>query len=143
MSGQLLDAETSETVAGVVRLLGRAAELVWVAIDTDTAGSPRQLLALSIDLAADEVRNLLPDVIPIDGPAPVGAEPTALLRSAEELPERVATGEAATGPNGLCDRSRDGDFRLRLRSNPTRQRKEHDHRTANGHRRRADRHAHG
>jgi hypothetical protein len=36
MSGQPLDAETSETVAGVVRLLRRAAELVWVAIDTDT-----------------------------------------------------------------------------------------------------------
>src|SRR5215217_2977090 len=59
MSGQSLDAEASETVAGVVRLLRRAAELVWVAIDTDTAGSHRQLLALGIDLAADEARNLL------------------------------------------------------------------------------------
>ena len=100
-----------------------AAPLSWcgVAIDTDTAGFHRQLLALGIDLAADEARNLLPDAIPIDGPAPVGAGPTALLRSAEELLERVATGEAATGLNGLCDRSRDGDFRLRPRSNPTRQ----------------------
>jgi hypothetical protein len=42
MSGQSLDAEASETVAGVVRLLRRAAELVWVAIDTDTAGFPRR-----------------------------------------------------------------------------------------------------
>ena len=48
MSGQALDAEASETVAGVVRLLRRAAELVWVAIDTDTAGfhPPRELKEL-------------------------------------------------------------------------------------------------
>ena len=69
-----IGAEASETVAGVVRLLRRAAEVVWVAIDTDGAGAPRQLLALGIDLAAYEARNLLPDAIPIDGPAPVGAE---------------------------------------------------------------------
>jgi hypothetical protein len=58
MSGQSLDAEASETVAGVVRLPRRAAELVWVAIDTDTetAGFHRQLLALGIDLAAGEDR---------------------------------------------------------------------------------------
>ena len=104
MSGQSLDAEASETVAGVVRLLRRAAELVWVAIDTEAAGSPRQLLALGIDLAADEARNLLPDAIPIDGPAPVGAEPASLLRSAEQLLQRVATGEAATWLDGLLAR---------------------------------------
>jgi hypothetical protein len=100
---QPMDAETSETVAGVVRLLRRAAELVWVAIDTD-GGSPRQLLALGIDLAADEARNLLPDAIPIDGPVPVGAEPATLLRSAEQLLRRVATREMATGLDGLLAR---------------------------------------
>ena len=103
MSGQSLDAEASETVAGVVRLLRRAAELVWVAIDTDTAGFHRQLLALGINLAADEARNL-PDAIPMDGPAPVGAEPASLLRSAEQLLQRVATGEAATGLDCLLAR---------------------------------------
>ena len=97
MSGKSLDAEASETVAGVVRLLRRAAELVWVAIDTDSAGFHRQLLALGIDLAADEARNLLPDAIPIDGPAPVGAEPASLLRSAEQLLRRVTTPGAGTG----------------------------------------------
>jgi hypothetical protein len=102
--GQPLDAETFETVAGVVRLLRRAAELVWVAIDTYAAGSPRQLLALGIDLAADEARNLLPDAIPIDGPAPVGTEPTALLRSAEQIPQRIATREAVSGLDGLLAR---------------------------------------
>ena len=103
MSGQLLDAETSETVAGVVRLLRSAAELVWVAIDAD-GGSPRQLLALGIDLAADEARNLLPDAIPINGPAPVGDEPASLLRSAEQLLQRVAIREAVVGLDGLLAR---------------------------------------
>jgi hypothetical protein len=101
---QPMDAETSETEAGVVRLLRRAADLVWVAIDTDGAGSPRQLLALGIDLAADEARNLLPDAIPIDGPAPVGAEPASLLRSAEQLLRRIVTREAAAGLDGLLAR---------------------------------------
>jgi hypothetical protein len=50
MSLQPIDAETAETLAGVVRLLRRAAELVWKAVDTDGAGSPRQVLALGIDL---------------------------------------------------------------------------------------------
>ena len=107
-----MDGETSETVAGVVRLLRRAAELVWVASDTDGAGSPRQLLALGIDLAADEARNLLPDAIPIDGPAPAGAVPAALLRavpaallrSAEQLLQCVATREAADGLHRLLAR---------------------------------------
>jgi hypothetical protein len=51
-----MDADTAETVAGVIRLLRRAAELVWTAVDVEGAGSPLQLLALGIDLAADEAR---------------------------------------------------------------------------------------
>ena len=50
MSFQRMDADTAETLAGVVRLLRRAAELVWAAVDTEGAGSPRQVLALGIDL---------------------------------------------------------------------------------------------
>jgi hypothetical protein len=73
MSQQRMDADTAETVAGVVRLLRRAAELVWA---PEGAGSPRQVLGLGIDLAADEARNLLPDAIPVDGPVPVGDEPS-------------------------------------------------------------------
>src|SRR5215212_6613716 len=101
MGRQRMDAETAETVAGVVRLLRRAAELVWAAADAEGAGSPRQLLALGIDLAADEARNLLPDAIPLDGPVPVGDEPAGLLRSAEQLLRRVATPAAWTGLDGL------------------------------------------
>ena len=83
MSLQRMDADTAETVAGVIRLLRRAAELVWAAVDAEGAGSPRQLLALGIDLAADDARNLLPDAIPLEGPVPVGDEPAGLLRSAQ------------------------------------------------------------
>jgi hypothetical protein len=79
------DAETAETLAGVVRLLRRAAELVWAAVDAEGVGSPRQVLGLGIDLAGDEARNLLPDWISVDGPVPVGEEPAGLLRSAEQL----------------------------------------------------------
>jgi hypothetical protein len=92
-----MDADSAETVAGVVRLSRRAAELVWAAVDADGAGSPRQVLALDIDLAADEARNLLPDAIPVDGPVPVGDEPAGLLRSAEQLLRHVTTLEAGTG----------------------------------------------
>jgi hypothetical protein len=74
MSLQRMDADTAETVAGVIRLLRRAAELVWAAADAEGAGSPRQLLALGIDLAADDAHNLLPDAITVDGPVPVGDE---------------------------------------------------------------------
>jgi hypothetical protein len=101
MSRQDMDADTGETLAGVVRLLRRAAELVWAAVDADGVGSPRQVFALGIDLAADEARNLLPDPIPVDGPVPVGDEPADLLRSAEQLLRRVTTPGAGTGLHGL------------------------------------------
>ena len=98
MSRHRMDAETAETLAGVVRHLRRAAELVWAAIDAEGARSPRQLLGLGIDLAADEARNLLPDAIPVDGPVPVGDEPADLLRSAGQLLRRV-TIPGAPGPS--------------------------------------------
>ena len=101
MSRQGMDADTAETVAGVVRLLRRAAELVWAAVDADGAGSPRQVLGLGIDLAADQARNLLPDAIPVDGPLPVGDEPAGLLRSAEQLLRRVTTPGAGSELHAL------------------------------------------
>src|SRR5215213_605200 len=101
MSRQCMDADTAETLAGVIRLLRRAAELVWAAVDADVAGSPRQVLGLGIDLAADEARNLVPDAIAVDGPVPVGDEPAGLLRSAEQLLRRVTTPGAGTGLDGL------------------------------------------
>src|SRR4249920_2776539 len=101
MSRQRMDADTAETLAGVVRLLRRAAELVWAAIDADGAGSPRQVLGLGIDLAADEAQNLLPDAIWVDGPVPVRDEPAGLLRSAEQLLRLLTTPGAGSRLYGL------------------------------------------
>jgi hypothetical protein len=90
-----IDADTAETMAGVVRLLRRAAELVWKAVDADDAGSPRQVLALGIDLASDEARNLLPDIIPVDGPVPAGHEPADFIGAI-----RAVYGAAPLGLSG-------------------------------------------
>src|SRR5687768_18342235 len=102
-----MDADTAETLAGVVRLLRHAAELVRAAVDAEGAGSPRQVLGLGIDLAADEARNLLPDAIPVDGPVPIGDEPAGLLRSAEQLLRRVTTSVAGAGVLGLREQVAD------------------------------------
>ena len=85
-----MDVDTAETIAGVVRLLRRAAVLAWAAVDRAEAGSPGQLFALGLDLAADQARHLVLDGTDLEGPVPVGEEPTGLLRSAELLLRRVA-----------------------------------------------------
>jgi hypothetical protein len=90
MSSQRMDADTAEALAAVVRLLRRAAELVWAAVDVEGVGSPRQALGLGIDVAANEARNLLPDAISIEGPVPFAAQPSDLLHSAEQLLQRIA-----------------------------------------------------
>jgi hypothetical protein len=43
------------------------------------------LFAFGVDLAADHARDLVPDVIDIDGLVPVGGETAGLLRSAEQV----------------------------------------------------------
>jgi hypothetical protein len=65
-----LDSEVVETVAGVARLLRRAAELVWTQADAAGPRSSHQLLALGIDSAADEASGLLPRRARLDGPTP-------------------------------------------------------------------------
>jgi hypothetical protein len=84
-----MDAEVVETVAGVARLLRRAAELAWTQADAAGPRSSRQLLALGIDAAADEASGLLPRRARLDGPTPVGDEPAELLASAEQLLRRI------------------------------------------------------
>jgi hypothetical protein len=81
----VVDGETSETVAGVVRLLRRAATLAWMRADAEGPRSSRQLVALGIDLVVEDVRNLLPDSVDVTGPAPVGNHELGLLQSAEQL----------------------------------------------------------
>jgi len=84
-----LDAEVVETVAGVVRLLRRAAELAWMQADEGGSRLSRQLLALGIDLAADEASSLLPRRAQLEGPTPVGQNPAALLASAGQLLHQI------------------------------------------------------
>ena len=89
MQMQQWDTEDVETVAGVVRLLRRAAELSWTQADAGGPRSPHQLFAVGIDVAADEAANLLPRRVQMDGPTPAGANPAELLGSAEQLLRRV------------------------------------------------------
>jgi hypothetical protein len=96
-----MDTEVVETVAGVARLLRRAAELVWKQADEAGSRSPRQLLALGIDSAADEASGLLPRRAQLDGPTPVGDNPGELLASAEQLLRRICVVGAPSRLLGL------------------------------------------
>src|SRR6478672_4655662 len=96
-----MDAEVVETVAGVARLLRRAAELAWRQADADGPRSSRQLLALGIDAAADETSGLLPRRARLDGPTPVGDDPAELLASAEQLLRRICVVGAPSRLFGL------------------------------------------
>jgi hypothetical protein len=96
-----MDAETAESTAGVVRLLRRAAELAWDQADTQGASSPRQLLALGIDLVGDEARSLVPDAVSLEGLMPVGEDPAGLLRSAEQLLRHLCVAGASARLHNL------------------------------------------
>src|SRR6188472_1356097 len=84
-----MEAEVVETVAGVARLLRRAAELAWTQADAAGPRSSRQLLALGIDTAVDEASGLLPRRARLDGPTPVGDNPAELLASGDQLLGRI------------------------------------------------------
>jgi hypothetical protein len=94
-----MDGETAETLAGVVRSLQRAGQLTWVRAEGEGPRSPRQLVALGVDLVAEEVRNLLPDGVHVAGPTPIGKDEVGLSRSAEQLRHTV-TGVPAAGGCG-------------------------------------------
>jgi hypothetical protein len=82
-----LDAEVVETVAGVVRLLRRAAELMQA--EEGGSRSSRQLLALGIDSAADDAASLLPRRARLEGPTPLGQNPAEFLASAGHLLHQI------------------------------------------------------
>src|SRR5215218_6586865 len=88
---QQWDSEDVETVAGVVRLLRRAAELAWIQADAGGPRSPHQLFAVGVDAAADEAASLLPRRVKLDGPTPVGESVAKLLGSAQQLLLRLCT----------------------------------------------------
>jgi hypothetical protein len=95
VDGVVMEGETAETL-GVVRLLRRAGELAWVRAEAEGPQSPRQLVALGIDLAAGEARNLLRERVDVVGPTPIGDDEVGLLRSAEQL-RRTVIGVPAAG----------------------------------------------
>jgi hypothetical protein len=96
-----MDTEVVETVAGVARLLRRAAELAWTQAHSAGPRSSRQLLALGIDSAADEASGLLPRRARLDGPTPVGDNPAELLASSEQLLRRICVVGAPSRLFGL------------------------------------------
>src|SRR4051794_24778314 len=84
-----MDGEVVESLAGGVRLLRRAAVLVWQQVNREGPGAARQVLAVGIDIVADEAAMLLLPGHPAEGPAPAGGDPLRLLRSAEQLLARL------------------------------------------------------
>jgi hypothetical protein len=54
------DIDTTETLAGVVRLLRQASVLAWATADRAGGGSSGQLIALGVDLAAGRSRRTTP-----------------------------------------------------------------------------------
>lgn len=96
MSSQSMDAEMAESLAGVIRLLYRAGELLWTRADLEGTRSPWQRVALGIDLVADRTHSLLPTGVSIAGPQPAGDEPTRLLQSAAQLLLRLCLNGAPT-----------------------------------------------
>ena len=104
MRMQQWDTEDVETVAGVVRLLRRAAELSWTQAGAGGPPSPHQLFAVGVDAAADEAANLLPRRVRLDGPTPVGENPAELLGSAEQLLRRLCAGDPPSPLHALHSR---------------------------------------
>jgi hypothetical protein len=98
---QRLQCRVTRTMPGP--RLCRAAQLVWEPVDTEGGGSPHQVLALGIDLAADEAHDLLADALQIGGPVPVGDEPASLharLSSCCEAspPQEAGSSYMSSGP---------------------------------------------
>src|SRR4051794_40650852 len=96
-----MDPEVTELLAGVVRLLRRASRLVWQSVAADGPGSVRQVLAVGIDIVADEAALLLLPSYAADRPVPVGDDPAGLLRSAHQLLTGLKVGAAAPGLEDL------------------------------------------
>ena len=92
-----MDREARECLAGVVRLLRRAASLTWQRATADGVGSSWQVLAIGVDIVADEAAMLLPAGYLVEGPTAVGEEPVRLLRSAEQLLDRLHADASKVG----------------------------------------------
>jgi hypothetical protein len=97
----VMDGETAETLAGVVRLLQqRAGQLDSVRAEGEGPRLPRQLMALGVDLVTEDVRNLLPDGVDAAGATSIARDEVGLSRSAVQL-LRTVTGVPAAGDAAL------------------------------------------
>ena len=85
MDKHAMDVDTAEARAGVVGLLRQAALRAGLRRIAQRLDRLDGLFAFGVDLAADHARDLVPDVIDIDGLVPVGGETAGLLRSAEQV----------------------------------------------------------
>jgi len=75
--------DAADTLAAVVRLLSRAADMAW---DRAARRAPLMTgLGLGAQLAASHALALLPQDAPVDDPVPVETDPVQLLRAAEQL----------------------------------------------------------
>jgi hypothetical protein len=97
MEARRVDRETAESVAGVARLLRRAAAPVSVRADREGPRSPAPVLALGLHVAADEAVRLLPDGFDADSPVPPGRIPAGLVSSAEQLLRRLVATDTSWG----------------------------------------------
>jgi hypothetical protein len=104
---QSMDPDTPETLAGVGRLLARAADLLLAEAQERGPRSALHMLANGTDLAADEARNLVPPGFPTLGPVPVGNDPSQMLRSAERLLAGLPDADTTPGLVGLRARVAD------------------------------------
>ena len=96
-------ARFAESLAGVVRLLRRAAVLVGQQVNREGPGAARQVLGVGIDIVADEAAMLRLPRHPAEGPAPLGDDPLRLLRSAEQLLARLTADTPAPAFEDLRD----------------------------------------
>ena len=92
MGTEQLDAEVVETVAGVVRLLRRAAELAWAQAELPPVIAPAT--CFGDEQAADEASSLLPRRARLEEPTPVGQNPAELLASAGHLLHQICVTDA-------------------------------------------------
>lgn len=89
MASDVVDQDTTRTLAAVVRLLQHAAAQAWARADDEGPRSPLHLFGLGIHTVSCEALALLPDGVD-PGPVPVEDDPLRLLVAAEELTRGIS-----------------------------------------------------
>lgn len=103
-----LEDDATETLAGAVRLLFRAADQARAEADAEGLLCQRPLFALGVEIAACQGSNLLPDDVDLEqGTEPIESSPEQLLRAAERLLATIPIEACPAGTSQLvvsvCD----------------------------------------